>query len=197
MIHEWRKEVTQVWIPMVKLWFFLLMVIIGFYTLPVTILSHVFFNHQARGSLVVRDHHVLGSTLYGQQFSNPIYFWGRPSMTFYQSDVLAPSSIHWVGDAYWKNFENQQRFFWQQQSIQNPPSELLYPSSSQVDPHLSLEAMRLQIPRVARARGVSEQKLDSIIAKYTEKPFLGLFGQTRVNVLKVNLELDHDPSTHA
>lgn len=197
MTNNWLKELNGTWIPIAKLWFLMLIVIVWVYTLPVTIFSHLFFHHQTRGYLVIRDHQVVGSTLYGQQFAQPIYFWGRPSMTFYQSDVLSSSSIHWTGDVYWKNFENQQRFFWQQQGVQNPPMELLFPSSSQVDPHLSLEAMRIQIPRVAKARGVSEEKLKAIISKYTEKPFLGVFGQTRVNVLKVNLEMDHVPSSHA
>lgn len=196
MNNEWRKELIQTWIPLIKLWFFLITVILLVYTLPVTILSHIFFNHQARGSLVIRDHRVLGSTLYGQQFSKSSYFWGRPSMTFYQSDILSPSSIHWIGDLYWKNFGMQQEYFWKQHGIRNPSQELLFPSSSQVDPHLSLEAMRLQIPRVALARHISEKKLEFIIDQYTEKPFMGVFGQTCVNVLKVNLELDRDSSSH-
>lgn len=197
MSKDLKKEIAQTWVPLVKLWFLMLMVILGIYTLPVTIFSHLFFHHPATGNLIVRDHHVIASTLYGQQFSNVIYFWGRPSMTFYQTDLLKPDNIHWTGSDFWKNFSKQQVYFWQQQGIQNPPKELLFPSSSQVDPHLSLEAMRLQIPRVAKARHLSEERLQSIIDKYIERPFLGIFGQTRVNVLKVNLDLDHESSTHS
>ncbi len=190
MNGRFYKDFMSEWVPMLKLWFVMLFVILLMYIMPTTIFSHLFFYQKARGSFIHLHHHTIGSSLYGQSFSSPKYFWGRPSLTSYQTDLLDEKDIHWVGDNFWKDFEKKQELYWQQHGLSSVPEELLFPSSSQVDPHVSLQAIELQLPRILQERQISEQALRTLIEKNTEKPFFWLFGQTRVNVLKLNVALD-------
>lgn len=197
MTTAFKKQILNDWIPMLKLWFVMLCVLVFFYAIVSTVLAHIFFNEQSRGSLLHAHHHLIGSRLYGQRFTKPEYFWGRPSMTAYQSDIPKSDDVHWVGDAFWRRYQQQQSNVL---LLKNPSSELLLPSSSQVDPHLSIESMEMQIPRVLQNRQIPIQELRNLIAKHTQKPFLGIFGKTVVNVLEVNVGLDqymekhHEPS---
>jgi K+-transporting ATPase ATPase C chain len=202
MTMEIKKQILNEWIPMLKLWVAMLFVIVFVYALPSTILSHIFFYDKSFGSLIHYHHRIVGSSLLGQQFSNPAYFFGRPSMTTYQSDIPQAQDIHWLGNAFWKSYKKQQQDFWLKNGIEHPPSELLFPSSSQLDPHLSLEAVEMQIPRILKNRQISLAELQAIITRHTQKPFLWIFGKTRVNILEVNVGLDqymekHHESTHA
>jgi K+-transporting ATPase ATPase C chain len=202
MTAELKKQIMNEWIPMLKLWIAMLFVIIFIYAFPATLLSHIFFYDKSFGSLIHYHHRVVGSALFGQEFKNPAYFWARPSMTTYKNDLPSTEDIHWLGDTFWKSYEQEQRAFWLQNRVDQPTSELLFPSSSHLDPHLSLESVELQIPRILKNRPIPLEELQSLIARHTQKPFLGLFGKTSVNILQVNIGLDqymekHHESTHA
>ena len=186
-----QKNIHNKSIPILKLWLLMLWVLLMVYIIPSMLLSHLFFYHKARGSFVHFHHHLVGSSLYGQAFKSQRYFWGRPSLTTYQTDILEPKDIHWVGDSYWQSFAKNQNYVWKQYGVKKIPEDLLMPSTSQVDPHLTLLAIELQIPRIIQERQIPEHDLRQLIAQNTQKPFLWIYGHTCVNVLKLNLALDH------
>lgn len=175
----------------IKFWLVMLFGLVVIYILPNIVIAQLLFYHQAEGSFISVNDQIIGSSLYGQQFEQNNYFWGRPSLTHYKSDLLAEKNIHWVGDVYWQNYLKKQQEFWHRYTDKVIPNELLWPSSSQVDPHISIAAAQIQIPRISQARNISASKLNKIIALNTEKPFLWLFGESRINVLKLNIALDN------
>jgi len=184
-------KILAYWSPVIKLWLIMLLGMVGIYIIPTIVISQLFFYQKAEGSFISVNKQIIGSSLYGQQFDQNNYFWGRPSLTHYKSDLLAEKNIHWVGDVYWQNFLKKQQEFWHRYTDKIIPNELLWPSSSQVDPHISIAAAQLQIPRIKQARHISASELNKLIALNTEKPFLWLFGKTRVNVLELNISLDN------
>jgi len=141
------------------------------YGVGISMLANVFFKDKAQGSLLYRDHLVIGSSLIGQQFTQDKYFWTRPSLNNYQNDLITPETIAVKNKHYWQ--------------LQAHPAA----SASQVDPDISLIDAFRQIKRVAKARHISEQTLKACITLYTTTAVLG-FGQSRVNVLLLNLGLD-------
>ncbi len=176
--------------------FVLLTVITGIlYPLATTGVAQLAFPHQANGSLIVRDGKAVGSELIGQDFDAPGYFRGRPSATGpmpYNADAssgsnLGPSNPALIGAV-------EQRIAALRAADPDArgliPSELVMASSSGLDPDISPRAARWQVPRVARARGMSEDDVDALIAAHALGPSLGLFGEPRVNVLALNLALD-------
>ena len=184
-------KILAYWSPVIKLWLIMLLGMVGIYIIPTIVISQLFFYQKAEGSFISVNKQIIGSSLYGQQFDQNNYFWGRPSLTHYKSDLLAEKNIHWVGDVYWQNFLKKQQEFWHRYTDKIIPNELLWPSSSQVDPHISIAAAQLQIPRIRQARHISASELNKLIVLNTEKPFLWLFGKTRVNVLELNIALDN------
>jgi len=162
------------------------------YPLAITGLSRWLFPHQANGSLIVREGKTVGSQLIGQTFSSDKYFHSRPSAAGDGYDAanssgsnLAPTNRQLVdrvqGDVAKLHAENPGA------SI---PADLVTSSGSGLDPHISPASADFQIPRVARARGISTDALRPIVAKHTEARQFGLLGEPRVNVLELNLELD-------
>lgn len=166
-----------------------------FYPLAVTGVAQLVFPAKANGSLIQKDGKLLGSELIGQQFSDPKYFWSRLSATGPFAYNAASSSGSNYGplnpallDAVKKRVQDLKAA--DPQNAQPIPVDLVTSSGSGLDPHISVAAAQYQIPRVARARGMSEGTVRSLVSQYTERRQLGFLGEPRVNVLELNLALD-------
>ena len=166
----------------------------GIYPAIVTGIAYAVFPKQAKGSFITdKTGKEIGSALIGQSFADPKYFWPRPSATSdfgynplasggSNSGPTNPDYLKTVGDRIKTLRDN---------GITGPlPAELVQASASGLDPHLSPEAILLQVPRVARARGFSEDSLRKIVAARVEDRQFGFLGAPRLNVLVLNLELD-------
>lgn len=150
---------------------------------------------QAQGSLVERQGQVVGSRLIGQPFSEPRYFWGRPSATAERAYDAAASGGSNLGPTNPSLVEAVKRRMTTLVAGDptNPlpiPVDLVTASASGLDPHISPAAALWQVPRVARVRGIPEDTVYRLVAAHTQEPVLGILGAPRVNVLQLNLALD-------
>lgn len=166
----------------------------GIYPAVVTGIAQAVFPHQAQGSFIIgADGREIGSTLIGQPFSGPKYLWPRPSATpdfAYDPAVSGGSNAGPTNPAYLGTVGERVKALRAAGVTGSIPAELVQASASGLDPHISPEAAALQIPRVARARNLSEETLRRIVAERTEPRQFGIFGEPRVNVLAVNAVLD-------
>jgi K+-transporting ATPase ATPase C chain len=177
---------------------------IGFgviYPFAMTGVAQVLFNHQANGSLITNAKgQVIGSELIGQLFTKPQYFHGRPSASSsatspngYAADASAGSQL---GPTNTKLFSNTIAIADQIRKENGLPPNYVLPadavstSASGVDPNISPAYADLQVPRVAKARGLSQGAVRTLVQKYTSGRDLGVLGEPRVNVLDLNLALD-------
>jgi potassium-transporting ATPase KdpC subunit len=165
------------------------------YPLLITALARVLFPAQAAGSLIVSDGQVVGSQLIGQSFSDPKYFWGRPSATTpqpYNGLASGGSNLGPLNPALAESIRPRIEAL----RAADPgnraavPVDLVTASASGLDPEISLAAARYQVARVARVRGLPVADVQAVLAPYAHGRFLGLFGEPRVNVLELNLALD-------
>jgi potassium-transporting ATPase KdpC subunit len=171
-------------------------VVTGFlYPLVVTGIGKAVFPAQAAGSLMEEEGKVVGSTLIGQHFSAPKYFWGRPSATGPVPYNAAASSGSNQGplnpallDAVKARVAALRAADPENQSP--VPVDLVTASGSGLDPHISVAAANYQLSRVARARGLTVAMVESLVAEHTEERLLGFLGEPRVNVLLLNRALD-------
>lgn len=169
------------------------------YPLAVTGVARGAFPEQAAGSLVVRDGQAVGSTLIGQNSSDPRHFWGRPSATAPMPYNGAASGGSNQGplnpalaDAVKARIEALRAA--DPGNTAPVPVDLVTTSASGLDPHISPEAARWQAPRIARLRALPQAEVEQLIARHTEGASLfGLIGEPRVNVLALNLALDALP----
>ncbi|MBI4910014.1 MAG: potassium-transporting ATPase subunit KdpC [Acidobacteria bacterium] len=165
------------------------------YPLVVTGLSQVMFRDKANGSLIVRDGKVIGSELLAQKFTKPEYFHPRPSAAGSDGYDAASSSGSNLGPTN-KKLADRVKASVEAFRKDNPdfagpiPADMLTTSASGLDPHISPAAAAAQLPRVAKARGMSPESLRMLVAVHTERPDLGILGEARVNVLLLNLDLD-------
>ncbi len=175
---------------------FLFTVLTGLlYPLVVTGIAQLVFPGQANGSLILKEGKPLGSELIGQQFSDPKYFWSRLSATgpfAYNAGASSGSNYGPLNpallDAAKKRIQDLKAA--DPQNTQPVPVDLVTASGSGLDPHISVAAALYQLPRVARNRNTSEEKIRFLVDQYTEGRQLGFLGEPRVNVLKLNLALN-------
>ena len=165
------------------------------YPLLITGIAQLVFPHQANGSLIERDGKVFGSTLVGQPFSDPKYFWSRPSATAPFPYNAAASSGSNQGplnpaltDAVKARIDALKAADPQQTSA--APVDLVTASGSGLDPHISPAAAAYQVARPARAGGVAAEDVHKQVSQHTERRQRGILGEPRVNVLELNLALD-------
>jgi len=161
------------------------------YPLAVTGLAALLFPHEAAGSLIVRDGHVVGSRLLGQPFDAPGFFRSRPSAAGSGYDPMASGATN-LGPTS-RKLVDQIGAAARAAAAERPgvpiPVDLVTSSGSGLDPHLSPAAADLQVPRVARERGLPEAEVRRLVARHTEGRQWGVLGEPRVNVLELNLEL--------
>jgi len=165
------------------------------YPLVITGICQVACPRQANGSLVLSDGKVIGSELIGQNFTKPEYFQPRPSAAGNDGYDPTASSGSNFGPTNQKLIDrvkaSVEKFRKENPDYTGPiPADLVTASASGLDPHLSPDSTKAQAARVAKARSVSEDQIAQLIAEFTEPPSLGLLGEPRVNVLKLNLALD-------
>jgi K+-transporting ATPase ATPase C chain len=177
---------------------FLLAVCCLLYPALVTGAAQALFPHQANGSLIERDGRVIGSSLIGQTFGDPAahpeYFWGRPSGASADSAtgvMVSSGSNYGPMNASLKDEVAQRVEALRATGVTGPiPVDLVTKSASGLDPHISVAAADVQIPRVAKARGLSVGEVEGLVAQHTEGRALGFLGEPRVHVLHLNLALD-------
>ena len=165
------------------------------YPLAVTGIAQLLFPGQANGSLLLKDGRPVGSSLIGQPFDNPKYFWGRLSATSpfpYNSASSSGSNLAETNPDLVKNAQRRIDVLKAAdlQAGKPVPVDLATASGSGLDPHISPAAAEYQVKRIATARRLDESKVRAFVAKYTEGRQLGILGEPRVNVLTLNLALD-------
>ena len=174
------------------------------YPLAITGIAELVFPRQARGSLIEKDGKVIGSALIGQRFTQAKYFHGRPSATTAPDpkdstkSVEAPYNAANSGGSNLgptsKALAERVKADVEKLKAENPtmgvPQDLVTTSASGLDPDISPEGAYFQVPRVAKARGLSEDRVRALVAEHVEGRAFGLLGEPRVNVLELNLALD-------
>jgi K+-transporting ATPase ATPase C chain len=165
------------------------------YPLAVTGLAQLFFPFHANGSIIIRDSKPIGSTLIGQHFDDPKYFWGRPSATQpypYNASSSSGSNLGQSNPVFLKTIQGRVvRLKAADPANDKPiPIDLITSSGSGLDPHISLAAAEYQAQRVAGIRGLDKDIVLALIAIYRDKRQFGILGQPTVNVLNLNLALD-------
>lgn len=164
------------------------------YPLLVTLSAQLIFPNQANGSLIGNEQPV-GSELIGQTFTHPGYFWARPSATSpsaYNAGASSGSNLGPNNPALIAAVNARINALRDADPINsNPiPVDLVTASASGLDPHISPAAAEFQLARVAKARNIPSEKLQALVASHIEARLLGILGEPRVNVLKLNLALD-------
>ena len=167
----------------------------GLYPAVVTVLAQWLFPWQANGSLLERDGKAVGSALIGQNFTDPRYFWGRPSATTpapYNAGSSSGSNLGPTNPALLDAVKARIKLLQEADpgNMAPIPVDLVTSSASGLDPHISPAAADYQVNRVARVRGLDPDKVRVLVTEHVENRQWGIFGEPRVNVLQLNLALD-------
>ncbi len=155
------------------------------YPLAMTGVAQILFPKQANGSRIVENGKLIGSELLVQKFESPRYFWPRPSAADYATVASGASNKGPTSADLKKAIDERRAKFGN-----DAPVDLLTASGSGLDPHISPEAARLQVARIAAARNMSIQKISALVDQTIEQPQFGVLGEPRVNVLGLNRLLD-------
>jgi K+-transporting ATPase ATPase C chain len=174
------------------------------YPLAMTEIAQYLFPHQANGSLIERNGKVIGSELIGQKFAYARYFHGRPSATAdtdpadssktvpapYNASNSAGSNAGPTSKALIDRVTEEAKKLKTENPSAPVPADLVTTSASGLDPDITPAAAYFQVPRVAQARGLPVDRVNQLVSKNVQEPFLGLIGERRVNVLTLNMSLD-------
>ncbi|NEU69211.1 K(+)-transporting ATPase subunit C [Spirosoma agri] len=178
--------------PAIRLTLVLLVILSVIYPLVIAGVSR-FAPGGGKGETVVVNGKVVGYALVGQKFTNDRYFNSRPSAVEYNAAGSAGSNKGPSNPDYLKAVQARiDTFLVHNPGIQKAaiPAELVTASGSGLDPDLSPEAAKIQVARIAKVRGINTERLNQLVDDHTEGPFIGLFGPSKVNVLKLNVALD-------
>lgn len=171
------------------------------YPLGITAIAQILFPYQSRGSLLISGNQCIGSEFIGQMFTSPKYFHGRPSATDPAYNAggsagsnLGPSSAQLLEQVKERIAEMRRE---NGLSPATPvPADMVLASASGLDPHISMRSAMLQVRRVAGERGLPEAEVELLLRHYVETPLLRMWGQERVNVLRLNMALDTRGNNH-
>ena len=174
--------------------FGILVVITGvIYPLTVTGIAQLTMSHRANGSLIAVNGNVVGSELIGQQWTSPKYFHGRPSANNYDASSSGGTNLGPSNPNLEKTVAERVAKVRSENGLAadaTVPADLVTASASGLDPDISPESALLQVRRVAALRGLAPNAVEHLVTVNTRKPFLGIWGQSRVNVLELNIALD-------
>ena len=193
-----RNEMKKIILQSLSV-FFVMTVLTGLiYPLFITLIGQVIFPNQSNGSLIVKDGKVIGSELIGQNFSDSTYFQSRPSAINYNPVPSGASNLG-LSSTLLKEQVNTRKLEFKKNNLLSDsvsvPSEMLFASGSGVDPHISIEAAKLQINRIIKSRNLDRDKsklLYNLVVSLSEYPQFGVLGNQVVNVLSLNLKLDEE-----
>ncbi|MEG2786870.1 MAG: potassium-transporting ATPase subunit KdpC [Romboutsia sp.] len=184
------------YIKKASLIFIIMTVITGIvYPLTVTAFAQIFVQNKSNGSIIEENGKKLGSENIGQNFTSPDYFWSRPSMTLeypYNGLASAGSNSSPTGKDFEKTIDERIKLYksYEENSDKQIPVDLVTASGSGLDPDISLSGAKYQVDRVSKYSEVPKDKILELIDKNTENKVIGIFGEAKVNVLKLNLDLD-------
>jgi K+-transporting ATPase ATPase C chain len=163
------------------------------YPAAITGIAQVVFERQADGSLIQRDGQAVGSSLVGQTFAAPHYFHGRPSASGYETGISSGSNLGPASEALADRVATDAQAIRDENGLAEDaelPVDAVTASGSGLDPHITPAYAELQVARIAQARGEAEDTVRRVVDDFTDGSSLGVLGEARVNVLKLNLALD-------
>jgi len=167
-----------------------------FYPLIMTGIAQVSYPSKSNGSLILKDGKIIGSDLIGQKFDSSIYFWSRPSAVGYNPIPSSGSNYGPTSDTLRKLVNARRALFAEANSITDilsVPKEMIFASGSGLDPHISPAAALMQVDRIAKARNFDNNRKEQLlktVKEMTEMPQYLFLGEERINVLRLNIELD-------
>ena len=183
---------TQLW-PAIAILLALTVITGLIYPAVVTVAAQAVFPNQANGSMIAADGKTVGSSLIGQTFDQPKYFWGRPSAagaSGYDPTLSGGSNLSSTSQTLITAITARVDALRKANGNAPIPVDLVEASASGLDPDISPAAAEYQVARVAKARGMTEDAVRAVVARHTAQPFLGFIGAASVNVLELNLDLD-------
>lgn len=182
-------------LPAIKLTVVCILFFAGLYTFVIWGTGQVIAPNNGKGKLLyyTNDNTTYGFANIGQSFTADTYFWSRPSAVGYNASGSGASNKGPSNPDYLAQVQARiDTFMFHNPAVKKSdiPVEMVTASGSGLDPHISPEGALIQVPRIAMQRNLSEEKIIALVNQNTEKPFLGMFGPSQVNVLKINIELD-------
>jgi len=189
-----KQQTSGYFLPALRIYFFLTLLLGLAFPVLITGLAQLFFPDKANGSLVSRGDQVVGSRLIAQKFEKEGYFWPRPSAVDYNPLPSGGSNLSPIAENLKKAVEERKAKLKaaHAEETKDPPPHLLFASASGLDPHISVDSALFQVQRVARARGVTVEKVQELIDEATQGRQFGIFGEATVNVLMLNMALDRE-----